>query len=345
MMRHRAAHRRLDSDQTPTGFGQTSDPRLDHATMAHMNDDGEVKRTAVHLLLLWRKGNLAHLIAVAWLLVPVALTAQPTLPPLTTVSGSPRLPGKFVWADLVTDDVPAARKFYARMFGWTFQDLGNYTIAANEDRPLCGMFQRPRPTDRPAEPRWFGFISIGSVEGAERAVKKAGGHVLEAPREVPKRGEQAVFSDTEGAVFGVVKSSSGDPEDFLAEPGDWIWIQLLSRDAKKASEFYRAVAGYEVIENTASNRLADYVLTSEGYARATVRTIPNADTQVKPTWLPFVRVRNAAESAALAKQIGGKVVIEPKPELFAGKVAVIADPTGAAIGILEWEKGMLKGGR
>jgi len=33
------------------------------------------------------------------------------LPPLTTVPHSPRVPGKFVWADLVTDVVPAVRTF------------------------------------------------------------------------------------------------------------------------------------------------------------------------------------------------------------------------------------------
>ena len=174
---------------------------------------------------------------------------------------------------------------------------------------------------------------------------KAGGRVLAEPKTMPKRGEQAVFADPEGAMFGVVKSSGGDPEDFLADPGDWIWIQLLSRDARKAAEFYRAVAGYEIIENTATNRVSDYVLTSEGYARGTVRTIRNADSKVKPTWLPFVRVKNVAESVALTKQLGGKVVIEPKPEVFDGKVAVIADPTGSAIGIMEWQAGMMKGAR
>ncbi len=288
--------------------------------------------------------------AVAALLFPIAEgvsadSPPPVLPPLTTVSGNPRLPGKFVWADLVTDDVPAARKFYAQLFGWRFQEAGNYSIALNDDRPLCGMFQRPRPKDRSAEPRWFGYISVPSVARAQRAVTKAGGRVLAAPQKMPKRGEQAVFADPEGALFGVVKSSSGDPEDFLADPGDWIWIQLLSRDAKKASDFYRSVVGWEVIANTESNRLSDYVLTSEGYARATVRTIPNPDTGVKPTWLPFVRVKSVGESVALAKQLGGKVWIEPKPELFDGKVAVLADPTGAAIGILEWQKGTPKGGR
>jgi len=267
------------------------------------------------------------------------------LPPLTTASGNPRLPGKFVWADLVTDNVLVAQKFYSALFGWSFYDYGGYLIGRNDDRPLCGMFQRPRPKDRVAEPRWFGYISVQSVERAQSAVTKAGGRVLAEPQKIPKRGEQAVFADPEGAAFGVVKSSSGDPEDFLAEPGEWIWIQLLSRDARKAAEFYRAVAGYEVIENTATNQASDYVLTSEGYARATVRTIRSTNPQVQPTWLPFVRVKNVGESVALAKQLGGKALLEPKSELFDGKVAVIADPTGAAIGIMEWEKGPTKGAR
>lgn len=269
----------------------------------------------------------------------------PALPPLTTATGNPRLPGKFVWADLVTDDVPFAQKFYAAMFGWKVYDYGGYFIGFSDDRPLCGMFQRPRPKDKPeAKPRWFGYISVGSVEKAQRAVTQAGGRVLAEPKKLPKRGEQAVFADPEGAVFGVVKSSGGDPEDFLAEPGEWIWIQLLSRDARKAAEFYRAIVGYEIVENTKNNRSSDYVLASEGYARGTVRTIRNADTKVQPTWLPFVRVKNLADSLALAKQLGGKVVVEPKPELLEGKVAVIADPTGAAIGILEWSEGLAKGG-
>ena len=60
------------------------------------------------------------------------------LPPLTSVSNSPRLSGKFVWADLVTDDVQATQKFYAGLFGWTFRNAGNYVIAFNDERPLAG---------------------------------------------------------------------------------------------------------------------------------------------------------------------------------------------------------------
>jgi uncharacterized protein len=269
----------------------------------------------------------------------------PELPPLNTVSGAPRLPGKFVWADLVTDNALAAQQFYTKLFGWKFWSYGDYLIGSNDDRPLCGIFQRPRPKDRAAEPRWFGYISVKSVDKAQSAVTKAGGRVLAEPKKMPKRGEQAVFADAEGALFGVVKSSSGDAPDFQADNGDWVWMQLLSRDARKAADFYRAVADYDAIDITSSNRLNDVVLTSERFARATIRTIPGSDPKVKPTWLPYVRVKSMTETIAQARQLGGKVLIEPKPQLLDGKVAVIADPTGAAIGILEWHDGLLKGGK
>jgi predicted enzyme related to lactoylglutathione lyase len=296
---------------------------------------------------LLRRGGLRAALASLLLAASSSLAGQgPELPPLTTVSGNPRLPGKFVWADLVTDDVKSAREFYSRMFGWTFLMAGDYTIAANDERPLCGLIQVAKPADRPqATPRWIGYISVANVSRAQSAITKAGGRVLAAPRNMPKRGEQALFADAEGAVFGVVKSSAGDPEDFMADPGDWIWIQLLSRDGKKAGEFYRAVGGYDVIENAETNRLSDFVLSSKGFARATIRTIPAGNTQTRPSWLPFVRVKNASESAAQAKQLGGKVLIEPSATLFDGKVAIVADPTGAAIGIMEWPEGILKGSR
>jgi predicted enzyme related to lactoylglutathione lyase len=161
---------------------------------------------------------------------------------------------------------------------------------------------------------------------------------------MPERGEQAVFADPEGAVFGVVKSSSGDPEDFLAEPGDWIWVELLSRDARKAGEFYRAVAGYEIVENDASPRSGDYIFATGGYARAATLTLPGDKQQVQPNWLLFVRVKSISECVRQTGQLGGKVLLAPSAQLLNGKLAVIADPTGAAIGVMEWSKETLKGG-
>jgi predicted enzyme related to lactoylglutathione lyase len=58
-----------------------------------------------------------------------------------------------------------------------------------------------------------------------------------------------------------------------------------------------------------------------------------------------VRVKNVRDSLTRAIQLGGKAVLEPKPELFNGRMAVISDPTGAAIGLLEWSQDLAEGGR
>ena len=48
---------------------------------------------------------------------------------------------------------------------------------------------------------------------------------------------------------------------------------------------------------------------------------------------------------AMPKELGGKVLFAPRPEVFDGKLAVITDPTGAAIGVMEWPERMTKGGK
>jgi len=56
-----------------------------------------------------------------------------------------------------------------------------------------------------------------------------------------------------------------------------------------------------------------------------------------------VRVQSVRQSVARVKDLGGKVLIAPTPALLEGKLAVIADPTGAAMGIMEWSQEEVKG--
>lgn len=280
----------------------------------------------------WRVILLAALIATP------PLAAADTRPAADlTKETVPRLPGKFIWAELVTDNVAVARAFYGPLLGWTFRSQGDYVLVSSNGRPLAGMLQRPRPANQPqATPRWFGYLSVTDVERAQQAVTRAGGRVVAAPHEVAARGRQAVFADPEGALFGVIHAKAGDPADTAAAPGGWIWLQLLSRDAQRAATFYHKVGGYQVSRNTADKRSSDFILSSGGIARATVRTLPSDKPAVQPTWLPYVRVLDLGKAVAHAKQLGGRVLVSPRPNLLHGKVAVIADPTGGALGLLEW---------
>lgn len=286
----------------------------------------------------WLTSALAALLSGA---APVAVAAEPELPPLTAEANSSRLPGKFVWIDLVTSDVAVAQQFYGRMFGWRFQPVGDastgYTLIDNGIRPLGGMVSVQARPNAPATPRWIGYISVPDVTQASKAVLAGGGRQLVAPKVLPRRGEQAVFADPEGAVFGVIKSAGGDPGDFLAEPGEWIWIQLVAHDAQKATGFYRSVAGYEVVENADSARKNEYMLVSGNYARAAVSQMSAKRAGTTASWLPFVRVADLSRSLTLAQQLGGAIMLKPRPTLFEGRMAVVADPAGAAIGLVQWD--------
>jgi predicted enzyme related to lactoylglutathione lyase len=47
-------------------------------------------------------------------------------------------------------------------------------------------------------------------------------------------------------------------------------------------------------------------------------------------------VVSADDAAAKAVQLGGKVLVPPYEDRHGGKVAVIADPAGAPLGVMEW---------
>ncbi len=250
------------------------------------------------------------------------------------------IPGKFVQADLLTDNLAVVKPFYEGLFGWTFLEHADYAVMFAGDHDIGTVFQRQMQADATHKPRWIAYMSVPDVGIAQQVVTQHGGTTLLAPRTVHGLGTLGVFTDAEGAVFGAVHRDGGDPDDYLAEPGDWIWIELLSRDAVKAGEFYAHLAPFELLDNSPENTpgvdTESYLLVSQDYARAGLMTLPADRSDIQPAWLPFVRVESIADVTARVPQLGGRVLVAPRTELAGGKVAVLADPSGAAIGVLEW---------
>jgi predicted enzyme related to lactoylglutathione lyase len=267
--------------------------------------------------------------------------AAPELPPLNDPPTNTRLPGKFVWVDLVTPDVDRAEAFYGKLFGWTFRKIGNgdsaYTLAFLGEEPMGGVVQLIAKPGERKQARWIGFISVPNVSEAQRLVLSQGGKVLVSARSLPRRGDLAVFADREGTIFGVMSSSTGDVEDFLTEMGDWIWAQFLSREGGKAASFYAAIGQSTVLEAPKPNGSKRWFLVSQGYARASILEISPNRLDARPGWLGYVRVPDVSSTVALAEKLGGRVLVSPRPGLFDDKVALIADPSGAVFGVLQWD--------
>jgi len=268
-----------------------------------------------------------------------ALAADRYWPPIVDPATAQYTPGRFVWGDLVTSDVARAADFYARVFGWTFETYGGdddhdtYTLVLADGLPIGGMvFDQRAMKDKVPSARWIGLISVPDVRLAADAVTRGGGKVVLQPVMLGARGETAVFQDPEGALFGVVHSSSGDPDDYLGDMNEWVWVDLISANVEAAAQFYRAVAGYEVAQMPDDGPRHGVRLVSGGYARAGI--LEKAKASATPVWLPYVRVADAKAATDRARAAGGKVLIEPV-SLERATVAVIADPTGAPIGIAQ----------
>lgn len=116
------------------------------------------------------------------------------------------------------DDVERARRFYERVFGWTFEDWGPpdfYRIQTGpfEDPGIWGSLQRRHgaaggASPAPAPARDGGFtctISVDSLDDTVAAIEAAGGAVVVPEQEIPGVGRLVYFEDTERNVVGAMQ--------------------------------------------------------------------------------------------------------------------------------------------
>lgn len=262
---------------------------------------------------------------------------EPSVPPINSPASSDYFTGKLVWANLYTADVDAATRFYTQLFGWTAQSAPGRaprTILLLDGRPMAGIVTRSAQPGEAGHARWVSFASVPDVKAALAAAESGGAKALHPAHEVPGRGEQAVFEDSEGAILGLIHSSSGDPGEYLPEVGEWTWAELFARDTGAEARFYANVVGYEIVPDQRTSDPNRLVLVSGGYSRASILPLPDRP-QAHPAWLPFVRVESVKDAVDRAQSLGARILVEPGTAASHYEQAIIADPTGGAVGLVE----------
>lgn len=119
-------------------------------------------------------------------------------------------------------------------------------------------------------------------------------------------------------------------------PGTPSWVDLGTPDTDAAAAFYGALLGWDVREPENPEQTG-------GYRQARVRgkavagVMPLMQEGQPPAWTTYVTVVNADETAAKVSAAGGATVAAPMDVLEFGRMAVFADPTGAAFAV--WQPG------
>jgi uncharacterized protein len=120
------------------------------------------------------------------------------------------------------------------------------------------------------------------------------------------------------------------------KPGTFCWIDLGTPDQDAAGEFYGALFGWGVEEDENAEQTGGYRVARKN-DKAVGGVMKLMQEGQPPAWLNYICVEDADAAVAKARQAGGVVHVEPMSVLDYGRMAVLADPTGAAFGI--WQPG------
>jgi len=279
----------------------------------------------------YRWNTTSGLLLAATLLTAVGCGSSVHTPAITSSPTGVEVPGKVVWLDLLTDDLAGSREFYGAMFGWSFapvRGVKNYVTIRHEGEPIGGILEIEPEQRGDRVSQWLSYVSVADVDAAVALYESQGGELHYGPRDIPGRGRAALVSDAQGGYVALLRSTSGDPADG-AEPGehDFMWVDYVADDTDAAAEFLGTAFGWtaEVLHATEKG---NYFVFSQGdEPRAGMFENPWDD--VRPNWLPYVRVADARSAVERVESLGGTVVLAPQDDVRNGSVAIVLDPSGA----------------
>jgi predicted enzyme related to lactoylglutathione lyase len=244
--------------------------------------------------------------------------------------------GRFVWHELLTRDVPAAKKFYAALTGWKALPWPlnpDYIVCHADPGPVAGMqaIGADMPAEMPAH--WLPYIGTRDVDGTADQAVRAGGSVVKPPDTLSGAGRYAVLKDPQGAIFAVLDPEKAHPEAEQPPLGDFTWHELATSDHEAAFAFYSSLFGWSVLQRMDMGANGVYLIFGwNGLQRGGIYT-KSADWPAPPNWVPYAHVPDVDAQFAWAKGEGARELFPPMEVPGGSRVAAIVDPTGAAFAI------------
>jgi predicted enzyme related to lactoylglutathione lyase len=120
-----------------------------------------------------------------------------------------------------------------------------------------------------------------------------------------------------------------------ADIGKIGWIDMTVNDAPGLRDFYAAVVGWKP-EDVSMGEYSDFNMTmpASGDPAAGICHARGDQAELPSRWLMSIAVGDAAESATICADSGGKVLVQPK-SMGGGSFCVIEDPGGAVAALYQ----------
>lgn len=257
------------------------------------------------------------------------IAALATAAPTGAQQGAPA-PGTFIGADLITEDAEAASRFYADLFNWDVEKVEDGGYRVNHKGRLIASINNIENTDPDVDRSfWLVALAVNDLKQTMRSAGENNAAVYEEATKVKDYGRFAVIGDAEKAPVMFIQAGK-TPIGGTTGPGSWVWAELWTDDIDKATTFYGDVVGvgHDTIDRGGQ---AYHLFTSQGKPRAGIVKIPDELEDVEPGWAPYVDVEDLAKTKDRVRELGGRVIFATDDNPARGAVALIIDPTGAAL--------------
>lgn len=118
--------------------------------------------------------------------------------------------------------------------------------------------------------------------------------------------------------------------------GGFIWYELITPDPEASKAFYDAVVGWNI--GPAVQEFNGYRMIGRSDGKSAGGVMPLNDEMkqhgARPVWLGYIHVADVDRSAASIEQAGGKTYMAPFDIPDVGRIAMVADPSGAPFYIM-----------
>jgi uncharacterized protein len=233
------------------------------------------------------------------------------------------------WVDIGTPDPVAALAFYAALFDWQGQDMGeeagHYTIVSKGGKQVAAI----SPAQDPGPPRWTTYINVDDLDSVAKAAEAAGGTIIVAPMDVMKAGRMAIFKDTSGAFIAAWQPGDHIGAELVNEPGALIWDELSTSDLGKSKAFYSETFGWSW---GGGDEYAEAQVGGRTIAAAMPRR-PDMPAEVPDAWLVYFGSPDVDADVKKATDMGATALVPPTDIPGMGRFAVLTDPQGAVFAI------------
>ena len=249
--------------------------------------------------------------------------------------------GVFSWVSLSAPDPAAAKRFYAGVFGWQFEDMPagpgqTYTFVRLGNQSVGGLAALNEEMVAQGVPaHWMPFVNVTNADEVAKNATQSGGKVPYPPMDVLDVGRMARLEDPTGAKVAVWQAKAHPGADLVNETGAMCWNELMTPDAEAAGRFYNATFGWtsELVDTSEDS---SYTIFKAGDTQVGgMMARPARLKDVPPNWLTYFAVMSVDDTAKTIGSLGGKVIQPPADIPNVGRFAVCQDGQGAVFALFK----------